>query len=360
MKKLNVLQIINRPSITGGMELYAFNLSRELRKSGHAVTMALRPETEFYEAARSENFDIIPITRGGALQPYNIFSIFKFMLGGRCDILHAHTGNDYWPPLLAKWLAFSKKSRVFVTRHILSAPRGFSSKFYFQHVDTVCVSNAVYQVMRDFSAKGSRLKLIYPGINAGDFLTPANGPFYREKFGISSSEYVIAAMHKWFEKSFPIISKILEEFRDIKVIMAGELKKHEIAAIEASPFRERIHICGVIKNMADFYKSADLFLFPSFDEAFGLVVVEALAAGLPVLTAASGGASEIFEDGSCGFKIPVEDITGYCEAVNRIKSDRAFAEKLSGNASAAAVNFNISKMTLEIEAAYYESLGRKD
>ena len=356
MKKLNVLQIINRPTITVGMALYAFNLARELKKAGHAVTFALRPKTEFYDAAIGEGFGIIPITRGGALQPYNIYSILRFLLTQKCDILHAHTGNDYWPPLLAKWLTFSKNARVFVTRHILSAPRGFSTRFYFQHVDTVCVSRAVYQTMRNFSAEGSKLHMIYPGIDLAAFDGKPGRASYREKFGIGSGGYVIASMHKWFDRSFPILEKILEKFDDAAVIIAGALKDHEIAMIEKSAHKNRVFTCGVIKNMADFYASADVFIFPSFDEAFGLVVAEAMASGLPVITAATGGASEIFENGSCGYKINIDDTAGFVEAASKIKNDAALAKRFGEKARELSKNYDMTRMAAEIEKAYIESL----
>lgn len=357
MKKLDVLQIINRPSVTGGMELYTLNLARELRKSGHNVTFALRNGTEFHFAARAEGFEIIPITRGGALQPYNIYSISRFLFKNKCDILHAHTGNDYWPPLLAKWLTFSSKARVFVTRHILSAPRGFSSKFYFQHVNTVCVSKAVYQTMQNFSAHGSKMKMIYPGIVLENFRPAQTEPSYAKKFDFRESDYVIAAMHKWFEKTFVILENILRAFGDVKIIIAGELKKNEIAMIENSPYKNRIFICGVIKNMAEFYRSANMFLFPSFDEAFGLVVAEAMAMGLPVLTASTGGASEIFEDDSCGYKININDTAGFVSAVSKIKSDPALAGRLGAAGMRLAGNYDMALMAVEMQKAYYESLG---
>ncbi len=357
MKKLDVLQIINRPSITGGMELYTLNLARELRKSGHNVTLALRSGTEFFSAARAEDFKTIPITRGGALQPYNIYSISSFLLKNKCDILHAHTGNDYWPPLLAKWLTLSSGARVFVTRHILSAPRGFSSKFYFQHVNTVCVSKAVYQTMQNFSARGSKMKMIYPGIKLENFRPSETEPSFRNKFNFCAGDYVIAAMHKWFEKTFVILEKILSAFGDAKIIIAGELKKNEIAMIESSPYKNRIFICGVIKNMAEFYRSANMFLFPSFDEAFGLVVAEAMAMGLPVVTASTGGASEIFEDGSCGYKVDINDTAGFVSAVSKIKNDPALSARLGEAGINLARNYDMAVTAAEMQKAYYESLG---
>ncbi|HNY13217.1 MAG TPA: glycosyltransferase family 4 protein, partial [Candidatus Wallbacteria bacterium] len=132
---IKILQIINRPAITGGMERYALDLSKFLKKRGHEVFMAVRGGTDLAMAVDEAGIKRIPITRGGAIQPYNVFSIARAILAEKFDILHAHTGNDYWPPLLAKWLTLNRSARVFVTRHILSPPRGFSSRFYFQNVD---------------------------------------------------------------------------------------------------------------------------------------------------------------------------------------------------------------------------------
>ena len=356
--KLKILQIINRPSVTGGMELYALNLSRELKNLGHEVHMALRSGTDFYEAAKREGFNIIPITRGGAIQPYNIYSIARSLIKNKYDILHAHTGNDYWPPLLAKWLTASKSSEVFVTRHILSAPRGFSSRFYFQHVNTVCVSRSVLQAMYGSSPHAAKLKLVYPGIELDRFSPEKYEAVYREKFGIKDDEYVIATMHKWFEKTFVIMQRILDKFGDIKFIVAGELKNHEVKLVNNSKHKSRINICGVIKNMPEFYKSANMFLFPSFDEAFGLVVAEAMAMGLPVVVAASGGASEIFENGSCGFKIEIEDTEGFISAVRLIKENMALHKKLSNAARFLSQQYNVKNMAKTIEELYFKSLKR--
>lgn len=355
MRKLKILQVINRPTVTGGMEIYTLNLSRLLKEKGHHVTLALKPNTEFYYVAQTENFNIIPITRGGAIQPYNIFSIFKFLIKNHCDIIHAHTGNDYWPPLIAKWLSFSNNTQIFVTRHILSKPRNFSSKFYFKNINTICVSKSVYDVMKPY-CDIAKTFIVYPGIDFSLFNKLDIFPKYRQKFKIKDNEFVVATMHKWFSKTFPILEKILETLNDVKIIIAGELKEHEINTIESSKFKDKIFICGVIKDMPNFYKSADMFLFPSFDEAFGMVVVEAMASGLPVITTTTGGASEIFEDNTCGFKLDVDNINEFVNAVIKIKNDNKLRLKFSENAKKLALKYDIFNMVSQIENLYYKSL----
>ncbi len=356
---IKILQIINRPAITGGMERYALDLSRSLKKRGHDVFMAVRAGTDIASAADEAGIKRIPITRGGAVQPYNVFSITRALLAEKFDILHAHTGNDYWPPLLAKWFTSSRNSRVFVTRHILSPPRGFSARFYFQNVDTVCVSDSVLQKMKGFSAPGSPLHLVYPGIDLERFTPERYEPAVRRSFKIPDGEFVIGTMHKWFSKNSAIIERLLEDFQEIKILIAGELKPHEIAQVKNLKNTERIFLTGIIKNMPEFYRSCDLFLFPSFDEAFGMVVAEAMLMGLPVLTAASGGASEIFNEGECGYKIDADRPDLYSKAFEKIYKDTEFRLKLSGNARKKGKEFSIEKMASDIESLYFKALDRK-
>lgn len=350
--RLSILQILNRPALTGGMENYVFNLSLKLREKGHRVVLALKKGTDFFDEAARNGFEIIPITRGGALQPYNIYSIFRALRRTGFDILHAHTGNDYWPPLIAKWIAGKSGARVFVTRHVLSPPKGFSTRFYFQHVDTICVSNAVLEVMKKFSSEGSRLHMVYPGIDTARF-SPGNGtPSYRGP----EPGFVVGTMHKWFSRCVRIIGRALAEMPDVRFVVAGDLKPDELKSISQIDASGRVRTLGLIRNMPDFYRSVDAFMFPSFDEAFGMVVAEALAMGVPAVSASTGGAAEIYRDGECGFLVDASDAGGYVSALKKIAGDRALYERLSSNAKAVGASFGLERMASAIESIYLNSI----
>jgi len=213
--------------------------------------------------------------------------------------------------------------------------------------------------MKGFSAPGSPLHLVYPGIDLERFTPEKYEPALRLPFKIQDGEFVVGTMHKWFSKNCAIIERLLEDFPEIKILIAGELKPHEIAQVKNLKNSFRIFPTGIIKNMPEFYRSCDLFLFPSFDEAFGMVVAEAMLMGLPVLAAASGGASEIFGDGECGYKIDADRPDLYSKAFGKIYNDGEFRRKLSGNARKKGREFGIEKMASEIENLYLKALERK-
>lgn len=75
-------------------------------------------------------------------------------------------------------------------------------------------------------------------------------------------------------------------------------------------------------DLANLYRSADLLIFPSRLEGFGLVVLEALACGLPVVATDSGALGEIVQNGISGFLCPQDDVEAFVGAVRKIASDR--------------------------------------
>jgi glycosyltransferase involved in cell wall biosynthesis len=77
------------------------------------------------------------------------------------------------------------------------------------------------------------------------------------------------------------------------------------------------------------YASADLFVFPSAMEAYGLVVTEAMAAGLPVVASRVGGVCDVVEEGVNGYTFNVGDVSALIEGVRKIAGDRAKMEQMS-------------------------------
>jgi glycosyltransferase involved in cell wall biosynthesis len=106
------------------------------------------------------------------------------------------------------------------------------------------------------------------------------------------------------------------------------------------------------------YASADLFVFPSALESFGLVVVEAMAAGLPVVASRVGGVMDVVTEGETGYTFAPGDVAGLVEGVRQIAEDRPRLEKMRRAARAFAETQTWPAMMDEV-IAHYERLHRQ-
>jgi L-malate glycosyltransferase len=103
----------------------------------------------------------------------------------------------------------------------------------------------------------------------------------------------------------------------------------------------------------------DVFCLASFDEPFGLVNVEAMAAGVPVVATRAGGVPEIIDDGVTGLLVDVGNDVAMADAVGRLLGDDALAGSIAQAGRAAAFRrFDISRYVREIEDLAIE-LGRR-
>jgi UDP-glucose:(heptosyl)LPS alpha-1,3-glucosyltransferase len=117
----------------------------------------------------------------------------------------------------------------------------------------------------------------------------------------------------------------------------GDLKRYQARAEEMG-VSERVTFAGVVEDMASCYASADVFFMPSRFDTFGLVVLEAMAAGLPVIITDRTGAKDIVTSGREGFVVPVDaPASEYAECMGRLMNrDRREQMGRFGRAAAAA------------------------
>jgi glycosyltransferase involved in cell wall biosynthesis len=101
----------------------------------------------------------------------------------------------------------------------------------------------------------------------------------------------------------------------------------------------------------------DLFVSPARAEPFGLSIVEAMAAGVPVLATMSEGACEIIEPDQTGRLVPLRDVDALAGAIDELLSDPQECERLSANAQhAACERFSLARMVDETEDVYRQVL----
>jgi len=110
------------------------------------------------------------------------------------------------------------------------------------------------------------------------------------------------------------------------------------------------------KTMAKLYSAADVYLFPTLAETFGMTIVEAMSCGLPVVTFETGGVPEIVENEESGFVVEYKNGEKLVEALEKLLNDNELREKMAENAISASKKFSSERMAIEYLRLYEELL----
>lgn len=134
------------------------------------------------------------------------------------------------------------------------------------------------------------------------------------------------------EKKLEHIRAVLERVPHTRLVLVGDGPyRAELERIFAGT---NTKFMGYVKGekLSQVYASADIFTFPSSLETFGLVVVEAMAAGLPVVASRVGGVPDVVEEGVTGYTFDIGDIEGLVAGVQRVAESRECIQQMGHNA----------------------------
>lgn len=169
------------------------------------------------------------------------------------------------------------------------------------------------ELCRIYPLNESKLKVIHPGIDQTFFNIPERGRL-RATWGFTEEDVVFLFVGMNFEiKRLDLAMESLAAAVHagagvrpaLLVAGRGDLKRYKARA-EALGVSERVKFAGVVEDMVSCYASADVFFMPSRFDTFGLVVLEAMAAGLPVIITDRTGAKDLVTSGREGFVVPVD------------------------------------------------------
>jgi glycosyltransferase involved in cell wall biosynthesis len=112
---------------------------------------------------------------------------------------------------------------------------------------------------------------------------------------------------------------------DVHLLVVGDGPEHEHLAALAHELTiaDQVHFLGFVKEEKKYQllANADIYAMPSLHEGFGLVYLEGMHCGLPIIAATRGGQTEFLEDGKTGFLVPVRDVKALHDALARLVND---------------------------------------
>lgn len=204
--------------------------------------------------------------------------------------------------------------------------------------------------IRPLLAEAGRLVPIRPGIDATPFVVArTNAADHRRHLAATHAIdpglpwLATAAMMRPGAKlaSYGVLADALARLADRpwRLLVAGDGPASEAVRAAFAPVRERIAWLGQVSETAKapLLAAADLYVWPAIDEAYGVALIEAQAAGLPVVAGARPGVANVVTDGQTGLLAPTGDAAAFAAAVARLLDDPAERGRLAAQAAAHAL-----------------------
>ncbi|HEU5132695.1 MAG TPA: glycosyltransferase family 4 protein, partial [Pyrinomonadaceae bacterium] len=288
----------------------------------------------------------------------NLKTLAGFIRAHGIEIVHAHAARDYHLAALAVRLA--SRGRLVLTRHVLFPLRPINKPLLKSAGRVIAVSQAVAESLRRNGViESAKITVVHNGIDINRFNRPPapNSPVLVGTVG----HLAPIKGHDIFVRAAALIS---ERRPDVRFTIIGEDKSPDMvhrrsleSLMAELGLSDTVSMPGWSDDMPATLSSLTLFVSAARSEPFGLAIVEAMAAGLPVVATASEGASEIIEDGFTGKLVPAGDHEALAQAINNLLDDPPECSRLGRNAQLAArERYSLERMASDTERIYREVL----
>ncbi|HTL70158.1 MAG TPA: glycosyltransferase [Candidatus Eisenbacteria bacterium] len=363
---MNILMMTNTyKPILGGLEKSVESFTLEYRRRGHRVIIVA---PEFDGAPQEEDVVRVPsiqnVNRTEFAVP--ISGLTETMKDFRPDIVHAH--HPFLLGATALRVAYKNAAPLVFTHHILFEqnthylPGGDTEAFkrfvielstgYANLADQVFApSESLAGILRERGVE-SPLETVPTGINLALFESGdrARG---RAKWKLPEDAFVVGhvgrlAPEKNLEFLAEAVARFLEKQPRARFLLVGKGPSEETvrAVFEARGLTDRLHSAGALSGaaLADAYRAMDVFAFASQSETQGIVLVEAMASGAPVVAVDACGVRDVVRDGENGRLLAGQSLESFAQALEWIAGlSPAETAKLGEGARATARGYAMQR-----------------
>jgi UDP-glucose:(heptosyl)LPS alpha-1,3-glucosyltransferase len=283
----------------------------------------------------------------------------------KADIFSAH-GVPH-----AGWVKnVRKRSPSLYDRAVISIERSLmreGNASYFLPVSTI----AMEAFRQEYATLPGQWHVVHPGVDVSRFSAPDRAACrvdIRGRYGIGASDVLLLFVGMNFEvKGLDTIIAALAKTRaamqgaNIRLLVVGRGDENKYSRMAQSlGVAEAVTFAGTqVVGLERYYRAADIFIMLSRFDTFGMVVLEAMAAGLPVIVSPNVGAKDLVEEGANGFILPEhQDADAAAECVARL-SDKVQRESMGAAAARTASMHDWERLAEKMEDLYEEIISKK-
>ena len=379
------------PRVVGGISKVVYDLSHKMVKEGNEVTVVTYKEgdnVKYYEndkgveVYRVDNYMIRPNNFIDWIMQLNFNMITKaneiINKNGKFDVIHAH---DWLVAYSAKSIKESYNIPLISTIHATESGRNSGihdetqryindSEWMLTYESSEVIVNSNYmknEVQRLFGLPYDKINVIPNGVNLQLFSNVNIDYDFRRQYAMDNEKIILYVGRLVYEKGIQYLiaamPKVLDRYHDSKLIICGrggmidELREQ----VKYLGIENKVYFAGYCdsKKMQKMYKCADVAVFPSTYEPFGIVAIESMLSGTPTIVSDVGGLNEIIEHGVTGMKSYAGNANSIADSVLSLLFDPKLCANISQNAiKKVKENYNWSKITDSTYYVYQLAIGK--
>jgi glycosyltransferase involved in cell wall biosynthesis len=369
-QKITVLFII-KPERGAGAEMVLVEAAKRLNPERFRVLCGLlTPDAEQIIPAQLATVDFRMPWLNGWVWLRFFFRLCWVIYRHQVDVIHV---NSYVPGNYARlaavlmqvpividhWHGFTRFNRK--RRLICRALARFTDL-------SLTVSQGVKDnLVKEIGLDPNKVRVVPNGVDIAAIDAARPGLEVRRELGLPEAAPVIGLVGrldhwgKGHKELFTAMGSLKDRYPVHVLIVGGGRREEEVKQLAASlGLAGQVHFLGSRQDVPDLLHAMDIFVLPSYSEGLSLALLEAMAAGLPVIATAVGGNPEVVTDGATGLLIPPRDAEALAGALKRLMDNPTWAKDLGNSARRhVETDYSLERLGRDINEIYEELVGKK-
>ncbi len=372
-RTLKILHVIHSSELSGPQR-HLFDIAKSIDRDRFSMEVAC-PEGWLSKELEKNKVRTYRIKLKDGFSINSLLSLYRIARQGNYDIIHAHMGRT---GLYAKLVGVMTGNPVIVTEHLVAHDHLWIKNPLMRRLHLLghIISNKMIRLIIAVSKEArdayierqdiapEKIVTIHNFVDTDIVASEDEAKEIRRELGIDKDCFVVGFLGRLdWRKGLKTIVDAAEGLKGMKFLIVGDGNARDdlIAEIKRKGIDKDFILTGFRQDVPAIMKAMDIFVFPSHAEyeSFGIAVIEAMSAGIPVIASDIGPLREIMNDGENGILIPKKDPVALRSAIERLIKDRDLMRRLGEEGRKTILEkFSLKKAIREIEGVYERILDR--
>jgi len=320
---MTILEITASTRI-GGVETYLLRLSKALMAKGHRVIFVTRSGTPLEKELRAAGIEVHTFFRGSS--PLTQWRLKRLIRREKVDVVHTH--------IFSANRQGARAGRACGVPVVARVPATEGAQHYAEVELVTAVSEAVKNHLVEQGMSPAKIEVLYNGVDLARFSDLPSRELSRQQFNLPPDAFAVTCVASLTPRKgqrFLLDAVKQLENPNVHILLAGEGDQETPLREQAKALglEDRVHFLGFTGDVRPVLAASDVVVLPSSHEGLPNSLLEAMAAGLPVIATNIAGVPEIVSDGKTGFLVPHSEVEPLTQALKTYISDEELRQNLA-------------------------------